>query len=587
MYQGRTWTHIVVGAGTAGCLLACRLSERDPRHRVLLIEGGRSDRGRLRYRIPSGYLACIGHPRADWMYSTEPEAGLNGRSLRYPRGKTLGGCSSINGMLFMRGQREDYDGWAKETGDPSWGWDNALKLSKRHEKHWKGRSEFHGGDGELHVEKQRLTWPILNDLEEAAAAQLGVPKVEDFNCGSNEGVGFFEVTQRRGRRWSAADAFLFKPPAEASERESFVVQQFKEAVHGIRTRGLTAHPNLTVLTNSLVDRVEFSGDRCVGVRVVRDAFHPLGNVNPGEAKTTDLYELDDNDHAAVILSAGAVSSPTILMRSGVGPEAELQRHGIQVKVRHDAIGQNLQDHLQIRSVFKLNKGGPHLTLNSHVQSMPHLFSMFRDYLTAGSGPLSMAPSQLGCFTRSNSTETRPNVEFHIQPLSLDAFGQPLHRYDAVTMSVCNLRPRSRGTITMRGKDPKLAPIIRPNYLHHEYDKLVAAESVELARRVMRSDAIQTKYAPEEVKPGPHLATQEQLVKAAGDISTTIFHPSCTVRMGNDGAAPLNSKLEVRGTRRLRVCDASVMPNIVSGNTNEPVLIIAERLADLLCPLRYS
>jgi choline dehydrogenase len=528
------------------------------------------------------------------MYRTQPEAGLNGRSLAYPRGKTLGGCSSINGMLFLRGQREDWDGWAGKLADPAWGWSSVLPLSRRHERHWKGTSGLHGGDGELHVQKQRLQWPILDLLKEGAARALHLPHVDDFNTGSNEGVGYFEVNQRGGRRWSAADAFLFKPPPPASEGEWQVTQYVKEALWLAARGGNPAHSNLTIMPGCVVDRLTFDGTRCTGVQarnaamgmtVGSDAAASSGVPIDDDGTASATFTLDDSPHATVILSAGAVASPCILMRSGIGRAEELSKHGIKAKLDVPHIGRHLQDHLQIRTIFRVPAAGRYSTLNTRVRSPFHLASMAADYALRGSGPLAMAPSQLGAFARSNSSVKRANVEFHIQPLSLDAFGKPLHAYDAVTVSVCNLRPDSTGTIRLGSASPHVAPEIRPNYLSTDSDRIVAAESIGLARRVMAESSVVEALQPEEQLPGASLQSLGELAKAAGDISSTIFHPTCTVRMGRtdrDGA--LTPEMELRGTTRVRVCDASAMPSITSGNTNEPVLIMAERLADILCPV---
>ena len=543
--------HVIVGAGTAGCLLANRLSA-DPARRVLLLEaGGRDDY--LWIHIPVGYLYCIGNPRTDWLYQTEPDAGLNGRRLRYPRGKVLGGCSSINGMIYMRGQARDYDGWAAHTGDAAWSWANCLPDFKAHEQHWRldvGTDEafaaLHGhrrtgSTGEWRVERQRLRWAILDAFAQAAQ-QAGIPATDDFNRGDNEGVGYFEVNQRAGWRWSAAKAFL----------------------HPVARR-----PNLTVWTGAHVAGLRLEGGegaplRCTGVEVVRD----------GQRLTV---------HAAreVTLAAGAIGSPQILQLSGIGPAAWLQPLGIPVRADLPGVGANLQDHLQIRAVYRVHGAR---TLNTLAHSAWGRLRIGLEYLLWRRGPMSMAPSQLGAFTRSRPDRPWPDVEFHVQPLSLDAFGEPLHPFDAITASVCNLNPSSRGTVRIRSPRWEDAPAIAPNYLSTAEDRQVAADSLRLARRIVAQPAL-ARYRPEEIRPGPQYQTDEELARLAGDIGTTIFHPVGTAAMGPDGdpMAVTDSHLRVRDGRGgriggLRVVDAGIMPTITSGNTNSPTLMIAEKAA---------
>ncbi|MEO7244459.1 MAG: GMC family oxidoreductase N-terminal domain-containing protein [Rubrivivax sp.] len=525
---------VIVGAGTAGCLLANRLSA-DPARRVLLLEAG----GRDNYHwihIPVGYLYCIGNPRTDWMYSTEPEPGLNGRKLIYPRGKVLGGCSSINGMIYMRGQARDYDGWAEAVGDPAWRWDACLPAFKRHEDHWRGGDDSHGHGNEWRVERQRLRWEVL-DAFAAAAVEAGIPATDDFNRGDNEGVGYFEVNQRRGVRWNTSKAFL--RPA--------------------RTR-----PNLVVRTDSLVTGLVLDGEghalRAVGVEW-RDGS---GAVHQVRAATE------------IVLAAGAIGTPALLQRSGIGPAALLHGLGITPRLDRPGVGANLQDHLQIRAVFGV-EGVP--TLNTLASSAWGKARIALEYLLRQTGPMSMAPSQLGCFTRSAPHQRWPDLEYHVQPLSLDAFGQPLHAFNAFTASVCNLNPGSRGSVALRSADPVEAPAIRPNYLSTPQDRRIAAESLRLTRRIASMPALQ-RYRPVELKPGPQFDSDEELARLAGDIGTTIFHPVGTCAMGrdDDAAAVVDTRLRVHGVRGLRIADASVMPTITSGNTNAPTLMIAERAA---------
>jgi choline dehydrogenase-like flavoprotein len=536
--------YVVVGAGTCGCLLANRLSE-DPRHRVLLIEAGGVD-SYLWIHIPVGYLYCIGNPRTDWLFRTEPDPGLNGRSLRYPRGKVLGGCSSINGMIYMRGQSRDYDGWAAALGDDAWSWRECLPFFKFHEDHWRGSDEWHGGSGlarsgeraggEWRVERQRLSWRVLDAFAEAAQ-QAGIPAQQDFNRGNNEGVGYFEVNQRRGLRWNASKAFL---------------------------RPIRHRRNLEVWTGAQATRVLLESRsgiwRASGVEVRRS----------GEAPRPVLAARE------VVLAAGAVGTPQLLQLSGVGRGDWLRAHGVTPLIERPGVGENLQDHLQIRAVFSV-QGVP--TLNRLANSWVGKAQMGLRYLLTRSGPMSMAPSQLGCFTRSSPEHVWPNVEYHVQPLSLDAFGEPLHKSDAFTASVCNLNPLSRGHVRIRSPRADDAPEILANYLSADADRKVAADSLRLTRRIVAMPAL-APYAPREVKPGVQYQSDDELARLAGDIGTTIFHPVGTCRMGRDdeASAVADSRLRALGIAGLRIADASVMPTITSGNTNAPALMIAERAA---------
>ena len=546
MSQG--FDYIIVGAGTAGCLLANRLSA-DPDKRVLLIEaGGKDDYHWI--HIPVGYLYCIGNPRTDWCFKTEAEEGLNGRALRYPRGKVLGGCSSINGMIYMRGQSRDYEHWAEVTGDDTWRWDRVLRAFRRHENHWRldkpktappGFAELHGHRGEWRVEQQRLRWPIL-DAFAAAATQAGIPATTDFNTGSNEGVGYFEVNQKKGWRWNTAKAFL-RPTC-------------------------LGRPNFELWTGAQVRKLRLMHDdaglRCGGVEVLT----PQGVEQPWLKAGGE-----------VILAAGAIGSPQILQLSGLGPASLLQGLGLTVEQDLAGVGANLQDHLQIRAVYKVEGAR---TLNTRANSLWGKAMIGLEYALRRSGPMSMAPSQLGAFTRSSPDKAWPDLEYHVQPLSLDAFGEPLHAFNAFTASVCNLNPTSRGTVSITSPDAGVAPAIRPNYLSTDEDRQVAAESLRLTRRIVSQPAL-APFKPEEYKPGPQYQTDEELARLAGDIATTIFHPVGTCRMGrkDDPGAVVDSRLRVRGVSGLRVADASVMPTITSGNTNSPTLMIAEKLAGWL------
>lgn len=531
-----TFDYIIIGAGTAGCLLANRLSA-DPSKRVLLIEaGGRDDYHWI--HIPVGYLYCIGNPRTDWLYFTEPDAGLNGRTLRYPRGKTLGGCSSINGMIYMRGQSRDYDQWARATGDASWTWDQCLPYFKRHEDHHRGADALHGAGGEWRVERQRLRWDVLDAFAEAAV-QAGIPRTDDFNRGSNEGVGYFEVNQKAGWRWNTAKAFL------------------RPTCYG--------RPNFELWTRAQVARLMLQRQpdgalRCTGAQVWTG----------DEMVTVEAAR-------EVLLCAGSIGSPQILQLSGIGAGALLREHGIDPLHELPGVGENLQDHLQIRAVFKVQGVQ---TLNTLASSLVGKAKIGLEYALRRSGPMSMAPSQLGAFTRSDPGREWPNIEYHVQPLSLDAFGEPLHGFDAFTASVCNLNPTSRGWVRIRSPRFEDAPQIAPNYLSTDEDRRVAAESLRVTRRIASQPAL-AKYRPEEWKPGPQYQSDDDLARLAGDIATTIFHPVGTTKMGDDGdpRAVLDSRLRVRGVAGLRVVDAGAMPTITSGNTNSPTLMMAERAAE--------
>ncbi len=526
--------YVIVGAGTAGCLLANRLSA-DPNCRVLLLEAGGPDNYHW-IHIPVGYLYCIGNPRTDWLYFTEADSGLNGRELRYPRGKVLGGCSSINGMIYMRGQARDYAQWALITGDAGWGWEHCLPHFLRHEDHWRGAvAGAHGAGGEWRVEKQRLRWEIL-DAFAAAAREAGIPASDDFNRGDNEGVGYFEVNQRSGIRWNTSKAFL---------------------------RPVQSRPNLTVWTHAQARRLLLDGQRVTGVEVQRSTDAPVAVRAARE----------------VVLCAGAIGTPQLLQLSGIGAGERLHALGITPRHELPGVGENLQDHLQIRAVFSVEGVK---TLNTQANSLLGKAAIGLEYLLKRSGPMSMAPSQLGAFTRSSPAQPHPNVQYHVQPLSLDAFGQPLHRFNAFTASVCNLNPSSRGHVRLRSARPEDAPLIQPRYLSTPEDRQVAADSLRLTRRIAAMPAL-AKYRPQEVKPGVQFQSDEELARLAGDIGTTIFHPVGTCRMGadSDPAAVVNPRLQLRGLAGLRIADASVMPTITSGNTNSPTLMIAERAAQWL------
>ena len=528
--MSETYDYIIVGAGSSGCLLANRLSA-NPRNRVLILEAGGRDNW-IWFHIPVGYLYAIGHKRADWRFRTAAEPGLNGREIAYPRGRVIGGCSAINGMIYMRGQARDYDNW-RQLGLEGWGWDDVLPYFFKHEDHWAGDSELHRGGGEWRIERPRIAWDILDAVRDAAE-QVGIRKTSDFNQGDNEGSDYFEVNQRRGLRVSAAKAFL-KPALK--------------------------RPNLRLVTGAHARRILFEGARAVGVE-----YEAGGRVVTARARE-------------IVMTAGAVGTPHLLELSGVGRPETLAGLGIPVVHALSGVGENLQDHLQLRTIFRIQGAR---TLNVEFQSLFKRAWMGLDYALNRRGPLTMAPSQLGIFAKSSPDYETANVEFHVQPLSLPKFGDPLHDFPAITLSVCNLRPASRGFVHAASRDPLAPPVIQPHYLSEDEDRRVAADSIRLARRIAAAPAL-ARYRPVEYLPGPAFQSEADLAKAAGDIGTTIFHPVGTAKMGRDDdpSAVVDGRLRVRGLGGLRIADASVMPSIVSGNTNSPVLMIAEKAAAMM------
>ena len=529
-----TFDYIIVGAGTAGCVLANRLSA-NPKTQVLLLEAGKKD-DYFWIDIPVGYLYTIGNPRTDWCYQTEPDPGLNGRSIGYARGKVLGGCSSINAMIYMRGQRDDFDHW-QSLGNKDWGWDDVLPIFKMSEDYQHGPDDFHGVGGEMRVEERRVNWEIL-DAWRDAAAEFGIPKIKEFNRGDNFGNAYFQMNQRRGVRWNATKAYL--RPAEN-------------------------RPNLTVLSNVLVEKVELNNSsqrpRATGVKIRR------------ADKSSTIFKADQE----VLLSAGAIGSPQILQLSGIGSSELLGSRNIPIRVDLRGVGENLQDHLQVRSVYQVENT---VTLNQKAGSLIGKALMGLEYFFFKTGPLTMPPSQLGAFAKSDPNRSTANIEWHVQPLSLDKFGDPLHKFNAITPSVCNLRPTSRGQVRIKSNDPEEHPTIRLNYLSTSEDEEVAVEGLRFTRRIMRAEALK-KFNPVELKPGAEIQTDTQLLEAARDLGTTIFHPVGTCKMGSDESAVVNDRLEVHGVANLRVIDASIMPTITSGNTNAPTVMIAEKGAKFI------
>ena len=529
-----TYDYVIVGAGTAGCVLANRLSA-DPDVNVLLLEAGGKD-NYFWIHIPVGYLYTIGNPRTDWCYKTEPDEGLNGRSIGYARGKVLGGCSSINAMIYMRGQRSDYDHWAA-LGNHGWSWDEVLPYFKRTEDYAHGGDALHGAGGELRVEERRVSWEILDAWREAAA-ECGIPKIQEFNRGDNFGNAYFQVNQRRGVRWSATRAFL---------------------------RPVLHRRNLKVMTHAHAHRIRVE---------TRDATRRATGV---ELRSPHTGEGVVEARREVLLSAGAIGSPQILQLSGIGPGAMLRQFSLPVNRDLPGVGENLHDHLQIRMVYRVSNV---LTLNERARTLSGQAAMGLEYLLFKTGPLTMPPSQLGAFARSDPSQPSANIEWHVQPLSLDKFGEPLHPFPAITPSVCNLRPVSRGYVRIKSPDPKAPPAIKLNYLSADEDRRVALDSMRFTRRIMAAKAL-AKYEPQEFKPGAGVESDEELRRAAGDLGTTIFHPVGTCKMGHDDLAVVDERLRVHGVLGLRVVDASVMPRITSGNTNAPTVMIAEKAAEMI------
>ena len=533
--SNQRFDYIIVGAGTAGCVLANRLSQ-DPSKQVLLLEAGKKD-NYFWIDIPVGYLYTIGNPRTDWCFETEAEPGLNGRSIGYARGKVLGGCSSINAMIYMRGQQSDFDHWA-ELGNRGWGWQDVLPIFRHSENYQHGADDFHGGNGEMRVEERRVNWEIL-DAWRDAAEECGIPKIDEFNRGDNFGNAYFQMNQRNGKRWSAVRAFL----------------------DPIKDRA-----NLTILTEASVRKICFDDNAAeptaTGVAVLHGGHEHVFAAN--------------NE---IILAAGAIASPQLLQLSGIGAAEALHKHGIETLIERPGVGENLQDHLQIRTIYSVDNT---ITLNQKARTPWGMALMGLEYFLRKTGPLTMPPSQLGAFAKSDPSQPSANIEWHVQPLSLDKFGSPLHKYNAITPSVCNLRPSSRGTVALKSNKPDDAPAIAPNYLSTQADLDVAVAGLKFTRKIMAAPAL-AAFNPKELKPGSEVTAEEDLQRAAGDLGTTIFHPVGTCKMGpvHDTSAVVDDELRVHGVHGLRVIDASIMPTITSGNTNAPTVMIAERGADFI------
>jgi choline dehydrogenase len=529
MSVGQTdYDYIIVGAGSAGCVLANRLSA-NPGHRVLLLEAGGSDLNPW-IHIPVGYFKTMHNPATDWCYLTEPDKGIADRRLQWPRGKVLGGSSSLNGLLYVRGQAQDYDRWA-ELGNQGWSFADVLPYFKKSEDQERGADAYHGAGGPQKVSDLRLRRPIA-DLFIQAARQVGIPFNPDYNGADQEGVGYFQQTAYKGFRWSTAKSFL---------------------------RPARKRKNLTVITRAQTTRVTFDGQRATGVE-----YQHKGQKRQAYAA------------CEVLLSAGAINSPQLLQLSGVGAKALLGK--LDIPLVHDlpGVGENLQDHLQIRLVYKTSQR----TLNDEVNNWWKRAWVGIRYALTRTGPLTLAASQVAIFTRSNPAVERPDIQFHFQPLSADKPGEGAHKFSAFTSSVCQLRPYSRGNVLIKSKDPFIYPAIFPNYLSDKRDQQVVIDAIKVARSISQAPALQP-HIKDEYVPGWQYQTDAELLQAAREYSQTIYHPVGTCKMGSDAMAVVDEKLRVQGVQGLRVVDASIMPEIVSGNTNAPTIMIAEKAADMI------
>jgi choline dehydrogenase len=524
---------VVVGAGSAGCVVANRLSA-NPANRVILLEAGGWDINPW-IHVPVGYFKTLHNPKTDWCYKTDPDPGLNDRRLDWPRGKTVGGSSSINGLLYVRGQKQDYDSWA-QMGNRGWSWDDVLPLFRRSERHEDGETEIHGGEGGLSVSRIRAKSEIAEAFIEAAV-EMGVPRTDEYNGESQEGAGYFHQTARKGFRCSSARAFL----------------------HPVRNR-----PNLSVITKAHTQGLVFADDdplRVVGVNYIRN----------GQSQAVRL-----NEGGEVILSAGAIGSPQILELSGIGQGQVLKDAGVEVRHALNGVGENLQDHLQIRLVYEVNVP----TLNDAINRFLPRMKIGLHYVLARKGPMSLGASQVAIFAKSMEGLETPDIQFHFQPLSADKPGIEMHDFSGVTSSVCQLRPESRGSIHIKSADASDHPSIQPNYLSATADQLCAVRAVKFARAMTKTSAL-GRFIVREHVPSDDPQTDEELLETARRVSQTIYHPTSTCRMGPGPEAVVDQRLRVHGISGLRVADASIMPAIVSGNTNAPAIMIGEKASDMI------
>jgi choline dehydrogenase len=524
-----TYDYIIVGAGSSGCVLANRLSA-DPANRVLLLEAGGPDRNPW-IHIPIGYYRTMHDPALTWGYQTDPDPGIGGRRIVWPRGRVLGGSSSINGLVYIRGQREDYDQW-RQMGNAGWSYDDVLPLFRRAEDQERGEDDLHGTGGPLKVSDIRDRRPICDALIEAAA-QIGIPRNDDFNGATQEGAGYFQTTSRDRRRCSSAVAYL-KPARR--------------------------RPNLEVRTHALACRVLFEDGRATGVAYLRGGR---------EEKVLAGRE--------VILSGGAINSPQLLQLSGVGPPARLRELGIDVVLDAPGVGTDLQDHFQVRAIYELNKSW---SVNDEVNSIWRRLGIGLRYVLGATGPMTFSAGAAGAFTRTRSELAAPDVQYHFIPFSAEGPGQGLHPFPGVLLSVCQLRPESRGEILIRSPDPREHPSIRPNYLDTELDRRTIVAGMRIARRMSRAPAF-AQHLLREREPGESLESDEELLDFARTRGNTIFHPTSTCRMGQDERAVVDERLRVHGLRGLRVADCSIMPGVVSGNTNAPAIMIGEKASDMV------